>query len=93
MRADKQAAMFGFLLINVRRLTMLFMAMFIHDMQWLQIQAFILFNFVSLTYQVQVCPYDLRHLNFLNHFNETIGLLASYFLLPLQDVRLDPDQQ
>ena len=69
---------------------MLYMAMFVHDMQWVQMQAFILFNFMSMTYQVSVSPYDIGHLNFLNQFNELIGLLASYFLLPLQDVRFDP---
>eukprot|EP00353_Schmidingerella_taraikaensis_P002382 CAMPEP_0185597776 /NCGR_PEP_ID=MMETSP0434-20130131/81580_1 /TAXON_ID=626734 ORGANISM="Favella taraikaensis, Strain Fe Narragansett Bay" /NCGR_SAMPLE_ID=MMETSP0434 /ASSEMBLY_ACC=CAM_ASM_000379 /LENGTH=105 /DNA_ID=CAMNT_0028226589 /DNA_START=1109 /DNA_END=1426 /DNA_ORIENTATION=- len=71
---------------------MLYMAMFIEDMQWLQLQVFIMLNFISLTYQIAVRPYEKSGLNFLNIFNELIGLLASYFLLPLQDYEYDPDQ-
>lgn len=35
IRTDSNAAMFGFFLINSRRLTMLMMAMYVRDMQWL----------------------------------------------------------
>ena len=36
MRKDKLSAMFIFLVINARRLTLLFMAMFVLEKQWLQ---------------------------------------------------------
>ena len=34
IRTDNRAAMFGFFLINTRRVTMLMMAMYVHDMRW-----------------------------------------------------------
>ena len=57
IKTDNRAAMLGFLLINSRRLVMLFMAMFVEDKQWVQIQLFIFLNFLSLTYQVTVNPF------------------------------------
>ena len=36
-------------------------------------------------------PFSKPELNFLNVFNELIGLLASYCLLPLQDSKYDPE--
>jgi len=70
---------------------MLAMAMFVNEKQWLQLQVFILLNFVSLTYQVVVRPYEKAELNFLNIFNESVGLVASYLLLPLQDKVYNPE--
>ena len=36
-------------------------------------------------------PFVKAELNFLNAFNELIGLFVSYMLLPLQDVAYNPD--
>lgn len=36
-------------------------------------------------------PFVKAELNLLNTFNELIGLLVSYMLLPLQDVAYSPD--
>jgi len=49
MRQDKCAAMSGFLVINLRRTTMLLMAMFVRERQWLQLHVFIALNFLSLS--------------------------------------------
>ena len=38
-------------------------------------------------------PFEKAELNFLNIFNELIGLLASYIILPLQDNNYTPDSQ
>lgn len=85
--------MLGNITLNMRRLTMLFMAMFVIKLQWLQLQLFILLNFVSLTYIIVVRPFVTKHLNVLNGFNETFGLLIAYLLLPMQDLRMDPEQR
>ena len=36
-------------------------------------------------------PYQKAELNFLNIFNEFIGLILSYHILPLQDLYYNPD--
>ena len=91
LRLEKQSAVFGNALTIVRRLTMLYMAMFVLNRQWIQLQLFIALNFLSVTYVVTVRPFESRLLNFLNLINEVIGLLASYMILPLQNMEYDPE--
>ena len=38
-----------------------------------------------------VRPYEKAELNLLNIFNEFVGLMVSYVILPLQDNYYDPD--
>ena len=64
---------------------MLLMAMFVLKMQWLQLQLFIALSLVAVIYVIACRPYETKLLNFLNIFNEIIGLAAGYLLLPLQD--------
>ena len=91
LNLEKQSAYFSDTLIIVRRLTMLYMAMFVLNRQWIQLQLFIALNFLSVTYVVTVRPFESRLLNFLNLINEMIGLLASYMILPLQNMEYDPE--
>ena len=90
IRKDSHAGMFLFLMISMRRIVMLYLAMYVRGMPWLQLQIFIQLNFISFTYVFAVRPFERADLNFLNIFNEMIGLLASYCLLPLQDSKYDP---
>ena len=83
VRLDKHSALLGSFMINFRRITMLYMAMKVHNRQQIQVLVFLSLNFVSFTYVLLVRPFDKAHLNFLNIFNEGIGLLVAYFLLPL----------
>ena len=92
VRLDKRSALLGNTLINVRRLTMLYMAMFVQERQWLQTQVFIQLNFLSSGYVLVVRPFDRAYLNFLNILNESIVLVVSYCILPLQDMGNDPEQ-
>ena len=55
-------------------------------------EVFIAVNFFSLTYLVLVWPYENDRLNYMNIFNGVISLVVSYLILPLQDIRYDPDQ-
>ena len=52
---------------------------------------YLLLNFVSFCYMVIVKPFEHTHLNVLNIVNELIGLLAAYWLLPLQDLEYGAD--
>ena len=70
---------------------MLLMAMFVLQMQWLQLQLFIAFSLVAVIYVIAYKPYETTLLNFLNIFNEIIGLVAGYLLLPLQDKSYEPE--
>ena len=81
------------MLINMRRLTMLFMAMFVKERQWLQVMVFIALNFISLICVVVVRPFDTNFLNFLNIFNESMGLIAAYLMLPLQNMEYSPEHR
>ena len=61
---------------------MLSMAMFVYNLQWLQLQTFLLLNLTSLTFLATVQPFESNFINRLNIVNELIGLLCAYFLLP-----------
>ena len=47
-------------------------------------------NFCSLCFLVDQQPFEKPLLNYLSMFNETMGLLISYLLLPLQDLKFEP---
>ena len=77
-------------MLNLRRLTMLFMAMFVIEQQWLQLHLFIALNFLAISYVVIIKPFEKQELNVTNGLNETVGLFVAYLLLPMQDLRIDP---
>ena len=72
---------------------MLYMAMFVHDSQWLQIHFLIVLNFSSLAFAVLVQPYETKLMNALSIINELFGLLIAYFILPLQRSEYEPDSR
>ena len=78
---------------SVRRVVLMYMAMFIVGHQWLQALTFIQFNLLSVIYVTSVMPYDQASKNFVTIFNETFCLLSAYFILALQDLRFDPEKQ
>ena len=55
-------------------------------------QLFIALNLFSVMYVLSVRPFESRLLHFLNLFNEVISLLASYIMLPLQNMEYDPEE-
>ena len=80
LRKDSRLAMFGHLIITVRRLTLLYMAMFVLGQQWLQILSFMLLNVVSLCYLLLSMPYENQATNYMNIINEVISLMITYFI-------------
>ena len=71
---------------------MLYMAMFVLNLQWLQLHTFILLSLIAVTHTSTVRPFESTLVNFLNIFNELIGLIAGYLILHLQDMRYPPEQ-
>ena len=58
LRKDSKLAMFTSFIILIRRITLLYMAMFIIQMQWLQVLVFMTQNMISMYFLVLVLPYE-----------------------------------
>ena len=82
--------MFSSFFINIRRVTLLYMAMFILDKGWLQVLVFMSQNLLSTVFVLQVMPYEEPSNNLLNVFNECISLLISYYIAQNNDSKYDP---
>ena len=50
------------------------MAMFVINMQWLQVLVFLFMNMISVYYLVLILPYEAKSNNFLNIFNEAVSV-------------------
>ena len=85
LRLERRGATCGNFLLILRRCTMLVMAMFVVDHQWLHLHVFIGLTLTSVIFVASVRPYETRLLNNLNLFNGVISLLVSYVLLVLQN--------
>ena len=90
LRKDSRFAMFSSLFINIRRVTLLYMAMFILNRGWLQVLVFMSQNLFSTIFLLLVMPYEETFNNYLNIFNECISLLISYYITQNNDLRYDP---
>ena len=91
LRLEKRGSILSIVIISFRRLILLFMAFFVIRKPWLQVMSFMLLSFISLSFMLVVRPYNSAIINNSNIFNEFFSLLASYFLLELQDFRYEPD--
>ena len=80
LRKDSKLAMFSSLFINIRRVSLLYMAMFILGKGWLQVITFIALNLLSACFLVSVMPYEEPYNNYLNIFNECISLVVAYYI-------------
>ena len=58
LRHDSRAALFNNLMINFRRLSLLYLVMSIEGHPWIQILSFMVQNLVSLAFLIAVRPYD-----------------------------------
>jgi len=90
MRPDSLLATFNNTFITVRRLLMLYMAMFIIGQQWLQVLTFMTMNVLSMCYLLIAFPFDSKLMNFLSLFNEASALVISYFIAQINDMKYDP---
>ena len=87
MRKDSRLALMNTFIITIRRLTLLYMAMFITEWTWLTVLVFMIQNLLSLVYLLHVMPYVTKSQNNLNILNESVSLLVSYLVASINDIR------
>ena len=75
----------------IRRLALLYTAMFVENQRWIQLHIFIILNLVALTHIVVTKPLETRFFNFQNIFNEGLCILVAYMIIPLQDAKYDSE--
>ena len=91
LRKDSKLAMFSSFYINIRRCTLLYMAMFLTiEMGWLQVLIFMSQNLISTVFLLVVMPYEELFNNLLNIFNEVISLIIAYYITQNNDLRYEP---
>ena len=93
LRKDSKLSLLNNLIIMVRRLLLLYMAMFIYEMAWLQIMVFLILNFIMLMFLVLVRPYKEKLNNNLNTFNSAISILVVYFIMQINGASYYIDQK
>ena len=71
--------------MSMRRVVLLYLAMFEESYPWLHVMIFIALTLVSLVFMVIVRPYDEMLANVLSISNEFFCLLIACLILPLQD--------
>lgn len=67
----------------VRRLILLYIAMFMEEHSWLQVSVFTLLSLASLVYLGYTRPFKTRQQNRLNIFNEWCSLVIAYHVMVL----------
>ena len=90
MRKESILALLNNSFLLLRRMTLLFLAMFVLEMQWLQVLVFMSLNVVSLVYIFSVWPFKDKSNNYLNIFNEFVNLVCSYWITQINDLRYEP---
>ena len=84
--------MFSNFIIIIRRLLLLYTAMFIVGRPWVSILLFMTQNLASLAFLASIQPYLSRTNNYLNIINESVSLIVSYFIIQVGDERYSPEQ-
>ena len=83
--------MFFNMIIIIRRLTLLYVAMFVIGRPWISVLSFMLQNVISLSFLLSIKPYATKSDNYLNSFNGLISLLVSYLIVQLSDLKFNPE--
>ena len=65
----------------VRRCTLLYMAMFVLEQQWLQVILFMFMNVGAVSFLASTMPYTDSKLNYISIYNEVLVLILSYFIM------------
>ena len=80
LRRFSRLALFQNFLLIVRRMTLLYMAMFLPDKLWLQLIALLCCSLFTLNYQAYVRPFESYFFQILNKSNEEIMLQVVYLV-------------
>ena len=76
----------------IRRLTLLYVAMFMQELSYIQVIIFVLLSYISLIYLTLIMPYKSSYENYINLFNETITLFVSYHVKALIGISNSAEQ-
>ena len=90
LRKDSRVAMFNNAFTILRRVTLLYMAMFILNKQWLQVLIFTSLSLSSLVFFLATKPYEERSSNVIFEFNDLINLMCAYLIMQINDLRSEP---
>ena len=89
-RTSRLTLLNEFLLIG-RRISLLYVAMFIFQNAWLHICLYMFSNLLFLTYLVGLEPFESSFLNRLRIFNECTSLIIAYLIAMVNDLRYGPE--
>ena len=70
----------------IRRLILLYIAMFFNDQVWLQVSCFMALSLASLLYLTGAMPYKKPSLQFIQIFNRAGTLFVAYFIMVVNGV-------
>ena len=79
-----------FLLVG-RRISLLYVAMFVFQNAWLHICLYMFSNLLFLAYLVGLRPFEDSILNRLYIFNELTSLIIAYLIAMVNDLRYGPE--
>ena len=87
---SRMALLNSFLLIG-RRISLLYIAMFIFQNAWLHICLYMITNMLFLAYLVALMPFESSLMNRLRIFNECTSLIIAYLIAIINDIRYGPE--
>ena len=90
-KASRLSLMFTFFQL-IRRLSLLYVAMFMQELSFVQVVIFVLLSYISLIYLTVIVPYKSSYENSINILNETITLYVSYHVLVLIGIGNNAEQ-
>ena len=70
----------------IRRLILLYVAMFFNNQVWLQVSCFMVLSLASLLYLTGAMPYKKPSLQFIQIFNRAGTLFVAYFIMVVNGV-------
>lgn len=77
--------------VLIRRLILLYIAMFMADASWLQVGIFMILSCASLMYLGYTQPFKSRKQNLMSIFNEITALSVAYLVMVLNGMSHDED--
>jgi deoxyribodipyrimidine photolyase-like uncharacterized protein len=86
LRRNSNLALFNIVFLNIRRLTMLYLAMFVTEMPWVQVISFTLMNLLAVAYLLHTKPFEDSFTNILNLGNELSSLFVSYCVMAINGI-------
>ena len=93
LRTDSIVPLFNSVILMLRRCTLLYMAMFVSQEQWLQVILFMTMNVGASAFLLSTKIFEDNAMNYLSVFNEMIILSISYLIMQTNDLKHEPEQR